>query len=652
MRTYCCGIERADRTRDPRGKQFLGQVAKGLAATCLTLLLLLVACGGDKPEKSVEDLAVKGYKAEFPDLVPFNPDEWQTNEDYPLIGDPSALRVVKDEPFVEVWATFLPTLRTDGPNSNQSTSRTIKVLTFESLIGVHPETEAFIPGLASHWKIEKSPDGKTQTFWFRINEKARFSDGAEVTADDVAKTWWHMTQEDRNDPSNAMTFNEGFEKPEVVDKYTIKVRTKVMNWRLFLYFGGMLVYPAKYCAIPGDEYLKEYNWKYMPGSGPYHVANPSDIKKGESLTLTRRHDWWAEEERFAKHTYNFEKIKFLVIRDREMQYEKFKKGELDYFRVMRAQRWVQDVPKEEVVKKGWVQRVKIYNQAPEGYAGIVMNMRKPPFNDRRVRLAFALLFNLDKLREKLFFNEYDQIDSYFPGRDWGDPKNNEKIRFDPDRAEELLAEAGYKKRDEEGFLIGPDGKRFEVTIRYAQQGFERIWLAVKEDFENAGIKFDLELIDGSTLTKKISDRQFTIHFQSWGALLFPNPETSWRSDLADKKANNNLAGFKNARVDELCKEYNVTFDRARQKEIVREIDRLVFAEHPYALSWYGPHDRILFWDKMGHPDSYFTRIGQVPDREMMLLWWFDPVKIKRLKEARANGTSLPKGPGVVRPWDK
>ena len=105
-------------------------------------------------------------------------------------------------------------------------------------------------------------------------------------------------------------------------------------------------------------------------------------------------------------------------------------------------------------------------------------------------------------------------------------------------------------------------------------------------------------------------------------------------------------------MDELCKEYNVTFDRARQKEIVREIDRLVFAEHPYALSWYGPHDRILFWDKLGHPDSYFTRIGQVLDREMMLLWWFDPVKIKRLKEARANGTSLPKEPGVVRPWDK
>ena len=618
----------------------------------LALLLLLGGCGGDKPGASLEELAVEGYDVEFPDLVPFDPAEWETNDDYPLIGDPRALRVVKDESLDSERSKHVTARRVPRPNSSQVTSRTIKLLTFESLVGIHPETEAFIPLLASHWKIEQNPDGETPTFWFRIDEKARFSDGAEVTADDVKKTWWHMTQEDRKDPINAMTFNEGFDEPEVIDKYTLKVRTKKNNWRLFLYFSGMLVFPAKYCAIPGDQYLKEYNWKYMPGSGPYHVAKNSDIKKGESLTLTRRHDWWAENERFARYTYNFEKIKFLVIRDREMQYERFKNGDLDYFRVFRAQRWAQDVPKEEVVQKGWVQRVKVYNEAPEGFSGIVFNMRKPPFNDRRVRLAFALLFNLDKLREKLFFQEYDQIESYFPGRDWGDPDNNERIRFDPDRAEELLAEAGFKERDEEGYLIGPDGKRFEVTMRYAQQGFERIWLAVKEDYEDAGIKFNLELIDGATLTKKISDRQFTIHFQSYGALLFPNPETSWRSDLADKKNNNNIPGFKSARVDELCALYNVPFDRAKQKEIIREIDRLVFAEHPYALAWFGPHDRILYWDKFGHPDTYFTRIGQVPEREVILLWWFDPAKIKRLEEARAKDTPLTQGPDVVRPWGK
>src|SRR6185503_3530839 len=101
-------------------------------------------------------------------------------------------------------------------------------------------------------------------------------------------------------------------------------------------------------------------------------------------------------------------------------------------------------------------------------------------------------------------------------------------------------------------------------LYYGDPSFERIWLVVKDDYEAAGVKFNLELIDGSTLIKKIDDRQFTVHYQAWSALLFPNPETSWRSDLADLPANNNITGFKNERVDALLKVYNRALDRAEQ----------------------------------------------------------------------------------------
>jgi microcin C transport system substrate-binding protein len=636
----------------------------GIPAALAILLVALigVGCGGDDSGDQTETPTGNGEQAatvEVPADVPFDASEWTTATDYPAIGDPRAVKDDGSRPFVSPWLTFPPTLRTDGPNSNLTTTRNIRALIFESLVQLHPETEEFIPCLASHWKIEDNDDGETQTFWFRIDERAKWADGEPVTALDVYYSFWHRIQEDRKDPSNVITFNEGYEMPEIVDRLTIKVRTKKTNWRLFLYFGGMVIYPAKEIHIPGDRFLSEYNWKYMVGTGPYHLASEDDLKKGESLTLTRRDDWWAENEPWAKHTYNFRRLRYVVIRDRELIYETFKKEDtgLDWYIVGRAQRWVEDIPKEKDVQRGVIQKRKIFNKAPEGYAGLAFNMRKPPFNDRRVRLAFAHLFNRERLIEKLFFNQYVPVNSMFPGRDWGNGDKNELITFDPDRALELLAEAGYENRDDEGYLLGPDGKRLKITFAFGAQSWERIWLVVKEDYEAAGIEFELKLLDGSTLIKLITDRQFLLHFQSWGALLFPNPETALRSDLADKPANNNITGFKNAEVDELLEKYNKVFDRAEQKKITKRIDELFCAEIPYAFGWYAGYSRIMYWNRFGHPDTYFTRIEQDPDNSMILLWWYDAERTKALEKAQAEKGTMPvydgEGPEqIVKPWDK
>ena len=623
-------------------------------------LLLLIALaipflgGAGLPTASAEDDAPKYAEPahdKFPELLPFNESEWTTMADYPLMGDPAALRVEKERSLRIAWQSYPPTLRTDGPNSNLVQTRQIHALMYETMVGIHSQTEDFIPSLATHWKIETDDAKKVQTFTFRLNPKARWADGSELTSMDVYYSFWHRVQEDRKAPTNVMTFGEGFEQPEILDKYTIRVTTKKLNWRLFLYFGGMMIYPAKYIHIPGEKYLEDYNWTFMPGSGPY-MMKQEDLKKGTSLTITRRHDWWAEDERWAKHTYNFEKIKYIVVRDREMQYQKFKAGDLDFYVVGKAQRWAEEIPTEKKIKNGWIQRRKIHNQAPEGFAGFCFNMRKPPFNDKRVRMAFTYLFNREALMEKLFFNEYEYTNSHFPGRDWGAGDENEQAEYDPDFAQELLAEAGYKTRNADGYLVGSDGKVLEVTLRYGFQGWERIWLVVKKYYEDAGIKFNLELIDYATLLKQISDRQFKITFQSWGALLFPNPETSWRSSLADQKANNNIPGFKNARVDELCELYNVEFDRKKQKEITREIDRIVFNEYPYALGWYASSNRILYWDRFGHPSYYFPRIEQTPSTAVIATWWFDPAKDAVMRKAMAAGEKIKQGPKVVKPWDK
>jgi microcin C transport system substrate-binding protein len=569
----------------------------------------------------------------------FDPSGWQTSSDFPLIGSTEA---VKGGTLHTFWSDFPATLRTQGPNSNQLATSQMQGMVYESLIGLHPETLQYIPSLADHWKV--SPDKRT--FYFHINPKARWADGTQVTANDVVATWEFLVRKDIKDPYSRMIWYDNYEKPQAPGPLVVSVRAKHLDWRLFYYFGTMSIYPAKEMSkLTGDEYLSGYNWKMQMGSGPYELK-PQDIKNQQSITLTRRPDYWGRDERVNIGLNNFDKITWTVVRDDTLAFEKFKKGELDYYVVQKAQRWEQECGFDKV-EKGWVQKRKIYNDYPQGISGFAFNMRKPPFNDRNVRKAFALLFNRAKLIDKLFFNQYSYLDSYFPGGVWAD-QNNPQIRYNPRMAKRLLSRAGWTTRDKDGWLT-KDGKIFEVTLEYGDQGFDRIFKVVQEYMARAGIKLDLKLIDYDTLMKKVDERDFTLTYQSWSGLLFPNPESSWDSKLADQNSTTNITGFKNPEVDKLCREYNSTFDRTAQEKLVHHIDELIFRDYPYALGWSANFFRLLYYDKFGHPAPYFTRTGD--DSSIFSTWWLDPKKGKALEEAEKTGASLPAGTTEQRPWE-
>ncbi len=568
----------------------------------------------------------------------FNSAGWDSNNNFPLIGSPEAKKGGVMRFF---WRNYPATLRTAGPNANFFTTLEIQRVVYESLIDFHPSTNNYMPRLADFWKISKDK----RKFSFHINPKARWADGTPVTAEDVVATWEFRVREDIKDPYSIMMWSDNFEKPIAESKYVVSVKTKKLNWRLFLYFGRMDIYPASEMrALSGEEYLKGYNWKMQMGSGPYELK-PENIKKDYYLAVTRRKDYWAENERRNIGLNNFDKIMWRIILDRELAFEKLKKGEIDFYYVSRAQRWMKECGFDKI-KKGWILKRKIYTEAPESFLGFAFNMRKPPFNNRDTRKAYTLLLNRKKLLDKLFFNEYAYVDSYFPWAGWSN-ENNPKVRYNPRRAAKLLKRAGWEKRNKDGWLT-KDGKILEVTLEYGSEGWTRIHKVIKQDMKKAGIKLNLKLIDPRTLMKKINERNFTLHYKLWGASLFPNPALRWSSELADEKYNNNLPGFKSAKVDALCDEYDRTFDREKQKKIIKKMDAIIFKEYPYALSWYTDFNRFLYVNKFSHPKEYFSKFGDF--RDIKTMWWLDKKKEKALSEAKKNNKSLPIGKTIQKPW--
>ena len=569
----------------------------------------------------------------------FKGEGWETNTDFDLIGDP---RATKGGVIREHQLDFPGTLRVYGPEANTVLNGMIQAMVYETLLTLHPTTLDFIPALATHWQI--SPD--KLTYRFRINPNARWSDGQPVKAEDVVASWAFTMDKGMQDPMTQLVFAK-FEKPVAESLYIVRVKSTVLNWRNFLYFAQSLpVFPAHVLkTIDGARYVKEFNFKLLPGSGPYRVDD-ADVMKGKSVSIRRRTDYWAEKDRRNVGLNNFDEIREIVVRDEKLAFEMFKKGDLDYYNVNISREWVEEMNFDKV-QRGLILKRKVFNDEPAGISGLAFNTRKAPFDDVRIRQALAHLQNRELLIEKLFFKEYLPLNSYYPGGLYENP-NNPKMPYDPQRALTLLAEAGWKDHDAQGRLV-KNGQPLAIEVLYSGKSSEP-WLTVyQEDLRKVGITLNLRLVTGETLFQLVGQRKFDFEYQGWSGLLFPNPETSFDSKLADQNSTNNITGVKDKRIDELLPQYDIEFDPQKRVAIIREIDGILANLHHYVLGWYAPFQRIGFWNKFGFPDGVLTRIGDY--RDIPSLWWIDPDKQSQLTKAMGDAsTKLDSGQTEVRYW--
>jgi microcin C transport system substrate-binding protein len=570
----------------------------------------------------------------------FKGEGWQTNTDYDLIGDP---RGTRGGMYREFQLDFPSTLRLNGPEANTVLNSMIGSMVYETLLTLHPNSLDYMPALATHWQI--SPD--KLTYRFRLDPNARWSDGQPVVADDVVATWTLALDKGLQDPMQGLVFGK-FEKPVAESKYIVRVKSKDLNWRNFLYFSQALpILPSHILKdVDGARYVKEYNFKLLPGTGPYEVRE-AEVIKGKSLTIRRRNNYWADNIRRNVGLNNFDEIREIVVRDQKLAVEMFKKGDLDFY-TPTAREWVEDFSKFDRLDRGVIQKRKIYNENPLGTLGLAFNTRKPPYDDVRLRQAMAHLLNRPLIIEKLFYNEYQPIDSYFAGSPYENP-DNPKMQYDPALAVKLLAEAGWKDHDAQGRLIR-NGQPLNIELLYSVKTYEPALTTYQEELRKVGIGLNLRFLTPETLYTLMDQRKFDLILIGWTGLLFPNPETSFESSLADHNNTNNITGFKSKRVDELLPIYDKEFDQKKRIAIIREIDGILANAHDYVLMWQTPYQRIAFWNKFGRTEGYLTRFGDY--RDVPSLWWVDRQQEGAVTNAMADpNVKMPVGAVDVHYWD-
>jgi len=622
----------------------------------IIIAMLFMACGGGENKnakkgtvasnKTEKDLETKpeegGYGFEdLADELGFETYAWSEEQDGTYFGDP---RAKKGGMFNYIHSLFPRTMRIIGQNSSQVlNSMTISNLCYEGLLSQHPTTLEFIPSLASHWKIS---DDKME-FKFRIDPDARWWDGMPVTADDVIATWDLRMDETILSPFEQMTYGK-FERPVAESKYIVSVKANAVNWRNFLYFSTMKLHPDHILKdLDGTAFLEEYAFSVVPGTGPY-IIREENIKNQESYLLERREDYWSKDSPFKRYMHNFDKIKISAVKDNDaLQFEKFKKGEQDVFNVNRSRRWIEETD-FEATENGWMKKQRIFSEKPAGTSGYYFNMREWPFDDKRVRYAFCYLYDREKMNREMYYNEYGMMNSLYSGTVYENKKNN-KFTYDPEKAVQLLTEAGYTSRNSDGWLVHEEtGKVLSFTI-ITQKTSAYMITPVQQMLKEYGMDMQIQFIDYNTMIKNVNARNFNVCMLAYSGLIYPNPESSLRSTLADQDDNNNVWGFKSTRVDELLDEYDICFEQTRRIEIIQEIDGIFNEVHPIGFSIARNYSRLMWWDRFGYPDWMLSRyVGEYWDT--LYYWWIDDEKAKTLDDAMENDKKLPIMPIDMKYW--
>ena len=438
---------------------------------------------------------------------------------------------------------------------------------------------------------------------------------------------------------NQMVFGK-FDKPVAESKYIVSVKSKVLNWRNFLYFSGMSIFPAHVLkTVDGAAYLKDYNFKLLPGSGAYKVEE-ADIQKGKSVSIRRRTDYWAEKYRRNVGLNNFDEVREVVVRDQKLAFEMFKKGDIDDYYVNVSREWVEEMNFDRV-QRGLIQKRKIFNDAPSGFSGIAFNTRKDPFTDIRVRKALTLLQNRDELIKKLFFNEYVPLNSYYAGGIY-ENQNNPKNLYDQQAALALLAEAGWKDRDAQGRLV-KNGQPLALELLYSGKGSEA-WMTVYQERTPQGRDWPQSSPgDAGNAVQARHGPELLDGQHGLGRPALPEPrDVQFGGSWPISRTTTTSPASRMRRVDELLTTYDKEFDQKKRAAIIQEIDGLVANSYEYILGWDAPFQRIAYWNKFGQPEGYLTRVGDY--RDIPSLWWIDAQKEAEVRRAMGDDAAkLPVG---------
>lgn len=438
---------------------------------------------------------------------------------------------------------------------------------FSGLVRIDKDLKA-APDIAEKWDV--SDDGTVYTFYLRNN--AKFHDGKQVTAHDF-KYSWERACDPETESRKARTYlgdivgakemlaGEATELSgvRVIDDLTLEVTIDGPK----PYFLGKLAYITAY-VVDRANVARGMNWTDKPnGTGPFELK---EWKKGELLVLERNENYYLGPTKL-------ENVVFQIFAGRRMMM--YEQGEIDTAGV-----YIDDLDRVLDPQNPLNKELLTEPGIDIGYLGF--NVTMPPFDDPKVRRAFALALDMDKVLEVSYKGNAERSGNYIPPRIPGYNEQLEPLPFDPEQAQQLIAESKYGSVADLPHIVFYD----VYGLGPAAEAMIGMWQA------NLGVTVEAEIIEElEEWYERSHNREFQLFLGGWGAD-YIDPQ-NFLEVLFHSQSEENRLAYSNPEVDAALEKAAVEQDEEARLKMYQEIGKMILEDLPAVPFYQSWKDHVL-----------------------------------------------------------
>ncbi|HII4481672.1 ABC transporter substrate-binding protein [Clostridium perfringens] len=444
-------------------------------------------------------------------------------------------------------------------------------LIFDGLISNNEKGEP-VPNVAESYEV--SEDGKTYTF--KLNKGIKFTNGQELTAKDVAFTFTSICDPGydgpRMDAVNNLVGYEEYNKGDaksvegikVIDDYTISFTNKNVDAAGIWNFSYGIMPESVYKFEKGNFQAVKDKLLEPVGSGAYKFVH---FKPGQEVKFEKNADYWKGEP----------KIPYIVMKVTNAQtlLQELMAGTVDIDRVGAKPENI------DPLKQAGFLNLDLYMQNGYGYIGL--NYGSDKVKDPKVRQALLYGLNRDGFMQS-YYQGYGQVyNSHILPTSWAYNPDVPKYEYNPEKAKELLDEAGWKDTNGNG-VRDKDGVELELQwLTYTGSKYvDALIPIVQQSWEQIGVKVTPELMEFGTMMDKVNNREYDIFNGAWNLSIDPDPSGIFAISQDVPGGFNNI-GWRNEEADKLLKEGKGTKNQEERKKAYAEWQLKFSEDVPYIL---------------------------------------------------------------------